>query len=47
MNKTILKLLIITISTFIICYFAHKWNSYDVFILYFLIKLNVEKEMDK
>lgn len=46
MNKTILKILITIISTIILCYFAHKWNSYNVFILYFLIKLNVDKELD-
>lgn len=45
MSKTILNILITIIATFITCYFAQKWNCYHVVIIYYLIKLNVEKEI--
>lgn len=42
MKKQLIKVLITIISTFIICYFAKKWDSYNVFIIYFLVLLHVE-----
>lgn len=42
-----MKELFVFFSTLIICYIAHKLNSYDIFIIYYLIRIRVELKEGK
>lgn len=45
--KTIQKELFAFFSTLITCYIAHKLSSYNVFIIYYLIRIWVELKEGK
>ena len=44
MLKTISKEIGIFISTLIFCYISHKFNSYNVMIIYLLVRIWIENK---
>lgn len=46
MLKIINRELCIFISTLFFCYIAHKFDSYNVMIIYLLVRMFVEKKFE-